>query len=180
MAKPSINITYLIGAGASYPDVPVVKDMPKAIYSLVSKLNELSFEFNEYVEKYEKEASSFPYMNVYGNLVNGLRWLKHNSEKHQSIDTFAKKLFIQDRDDDLQTLKNVLGAFFALNRLEGDTKNKRYDSFFATMLGESITDLPPNVKIISWNYDVEFELAFSQFSGESKYYLNSLKLRSSH
>ena len=43
----------------------------------------------------------------------------------------------------------------------------RYDSFIASLLAsqENKFSLPDNVKIITWNYDCQFELAFKQFQG---------------
>jgi hypothetical protein len=41
----------------------------------------------------------------------------------------------------------------------------RYDSFFATLLQkeDDILKLPNNINIISWNYDIQFELAYQNF-----------------
>jgi hypothetical protein len=40
----------------------------------------------------------------------------------------------------------------------------RYDSLFASIIKNSATKLPNNIRIVSWNYDQQFELAFSEYS----------------
>ncbi len=89
--------------------------------------------------------------------------LKEESYKHSSIDTFAKKLYSKN-DSNLKKLKYILSCFF----LYEQTLNfdNRYDSFFASIL-ESHTEIPENLKIISWNYDSKLEIAFSDFSNSS-------------
>ena len=42
----------------------------------------------------------------------------------------------------------------------------RYDAFFASILNEDSFKLPENIRILSWNYDYQFEKAFSEFSSE--------------
>ena len=41
--------------------------------------------------------------------------------------------------------------------------DSRYDSFFATLLNNNKL-LNPNINIVSWNYDMQFELAYSDFN----------------
>lgn len=70
---------------------------------------------------------------------------------------------IQGNLNDLGKLKTITSLFFtylqSLNKLDN-----RYDSFFASILGESYFDLPKDITIISWNYDNQFEIAYSKYS----------------
>jgi len=40
----------------------------------------------------------------------------------------------------------------------------RYDSFFASILND-LQSFPENIKILSWNYDLQFEISFAEYSG---------------
>jgi hypothetical protein len=44
----------------------------------------------------------------------------------------------------------------------------RYDSFYASVL-DSTNKIPSNIKILSWNYDSQFELAFTEYSNSANF-----------
>lgn len=91
-----------------------------------------------------------------------LDWLKTVAARHSSVDTFAKKLFIKGETEELTKLKVILSVFFILEQLRNKV-DQRYDSFFAALL-QNDRSLPNHLRILSWNYDLQFELAFSGYS----------------
>jgi hypothetical protein len=156
------QITFLFGAGASKNALPLVNEMPERIQNLIKFLERDDMQIDE--------NSTFDKLGINGlkskrfyqaQLIENLRWAFIESQNHASADTFAKKLFIKERYTDLKKLKIAMSVFFifeqALNK-----PDKRYDAFFAALLN-SVTDFPKNVKILTWNYDYQFELAFSEY-----------------
>lgn len=163
-----MNITYLIGAGASYHALPIVEKIPERLEAFAEQFKIPDFEYVvssdsdgnlalQYLKKirdYNLKKKEYDKINqFYGNIV----WLKDESFKHSSIDTFAKKLYLSKDFNNLRKLKYCLSCFF----LYEQTINfdKRYDSFFASII-ENLSELPNNIKILSWNYDSQFEIAF--------------------
>jgi len=111
---------------------------------------------------------------VLGDFIENLLWLSAEGLNHVSIDTFAKKLWIRKEYALLKRLKITLSCFFILSQIE--KWDKRYDAFFATIINKDPFDLPSNLKIISWNYDYQFERAYSEFTGIKDLHGNQNKL----
>jgi hypothetical protein len=110
-------------------------------------------------------------------LIDDLKWLLKNSKNHASIDTFAKKLFLTQKEygDDYIRLKAALSAYFVLKQLPTKV-HSRYDSFFASLLNGDARDFPQNVRILSWNYDFQFERAYSEYTGPEEIWRNKSNL----
>ena len=163
------NISYLLGAGASAEALPVVSQMN----SHLVRFQQILLSKGTVDGKYHEAADQ---------LSGDIGWLIRESSHHQTIDTLAKKLFIvKDRTDDLRKLKKVLSVFFVYEQTyktppgftmpgrEKRERDSRYDSFIASIIGETPgeLDLPANIRVITWNYDLQMELAFAQYSGET-------------
>jgi hypothetical protein len=170
----SKNITYLLGAGASFEALPIVDKIPERLEFFANAFRINNFEFtikneqkSNIAEKHLFRFSSIEEQKIEYEKIKkfhqDILWLKDEALKHSSIDTFAKKLYLK-KDSNLKKLKYILSCFF----LYEQTYNfdKRYDSFFASIL-ESLSELPKNLKIISWNYDSQLEIAYNNFSGSS-------------
>ena len=100
---------------------------------------------------------------IWEDFARNLLWLNDEGRSHTSIDTFAKKLFVRKDFDSLKKLKATLSAFFTLRQVQNF--DKRYDAFFATIIDEDPFALPSHVRIVSWNYDWQFERAYSEYTG---------------
>lgn len=165
------KIVYLIGAGASVGTLPLVKEMPKWIDVLIKELssNEMSLSNREFFEKPNniQGKSKQEYQN---ELIVDLMWLKDSAASHISIDTYAKKLSIKRDFDKLKKLKILLSVYFTLEQIR-HRPNKRYDFFFASIM-ESLYKFPEDIRILSWNYDSQLEIAFSEFSDQHDIYTN--------
>lgn len=99
------------------------------------------------------------------DLINDLIWAQEQSSKHASVDTFAKKLFLRNQTTDLDRLKLILSVFLLIEQLRTPF-DRRYDTFYASILGKDFTDFPPNLRIVSWNYDLQFEMAYMDYTGQ--------------
>ncbi|MEN8191896.1 MAG: hypothetical protein ABFS12_03710 [Bacteroidota bacterium] len=104
-----------------------------------------------------------------------------------SIDAYAKELTNSNKKIELHRLKMVLGSYIIFEQLikpkdlvfyedDGKTKvateiqemlinplDKRYRTFWADYINGHDTPPSSNIKIISWNYDMQFEFSFSKF-----------------
>jgi len=172
-----MNITYLLGAGASYNALPIVEQIPAELESFANEFNpgrlsiiELrNFDYNKnsatkFLNKFihDKEAQRKHHINL-KKFHEAISWLKSEAVSHTSIDTFAKKLYLQENSTDLRKLKLILSCFFLYLQSKSNGFDKRYDSFFASVL-DDLNELPEKIKILSWNYDSQLEKAFQNFS----------------
>jgi hypothetical protein len=175
-----MKITYLFGAGASAEALPVVTEMPGRINSMLILLNDkkdILLDETPLLSRFE-----FTKVELYDLILKDLKWLLDQSFNHVSIDTYAKKLTIKtNMSNEIHRLKVILSVFFTLEQ----AKNKfdsRYDSFYASLLTDSLDTLPRNIRIINWNYDFQFEKAFSEYSDRKQIssnqdYLNVISKR---
>lgn len=154
-------ITYLLGAGASYQALPTVNKIPESLEEVISKISAITLPAADKYTKIQPKAIS---ANQYKEfLADDLKWLSEASKHHASIDTFAKKLYLNGQQSELLKLKNALSAYFALLQAIKLT-DKRYDSFYASILSKHMLDFPSNIRILSWNYDTQLEKSYKQFS----------------
>ncbi len=171
------NITYLLGAGASAKSLPVVEQMNSQIFNFLrifvnhQIINDEKWNDPEIIE-----------------LKESFLKLMEEAKTHASIDTYAKKLFLKNENDKLKQMKSLISRYLIYEQtLIEDKKLKsegngrlddRYDPFFAALLRNHKDKLilPERVKIISWNYDYQLELAYCDFMQctleQSRDYLN--------
>lgn len=167
---PKKNITYLLGAGASYHSIPVVEGLNSALdrfFNYCKKQTNKSISDNSILKDVHRNSFD-QYEKVLGEAL-----------KHKTVDTYARKLHLQKRNDDLLLLKELLCLYFAYEQssmIIPDSNpyhqhrtvlDSRYDVFFATLLNEQF-ELPENIKILSWNYDNQLELAYAGFDNTTK------------
>ncbi len=154
------NITYLFGAGASCETLPILKNMPATMENQVDFLNNkagyLLSIINDEKDKYILEGEI--------EYIEDLKWLMNKSKQHASVDTLARKLFLNGKNSELNNLKNCLSVFLLIEQLRNHI-DLRYDTFFASVL-ESKFQMPKNLKVVSWNYDLLFEMAYQSFVNE--------------
>ena len=161
------KVTYLFGAGASKFAVPMVNEIPERLRNfrnaleqinvgdLTSKQNEGKVSLIKEIEKILNAIERTEYTE------NGPKYFPIQA----SIDTYAKKLFIRQDFEALDRLKAVMCVFFYFEQSVRDV-DIRYDSFFASIINGFAHNLPKSINIISWNYDSQFELAYSKFSND--------------
>jgi len=161
------KITYLLGSGASCNALPLVNNFKDRLNSFNKRLlKNLRPQPPNDMEAYRQ---LFPFGGKNGkNLQESILWLKDIADKHASIDTYAKKLFIKKDNEalkDLHKLKSALSCYLLLEQALEMT-DKRYDNFFASILtndGSGIPKLPEGVNIITWNYDTQLEKSYEGY-----------------
>ncbi|MES2373841.1 MAG: hypothetical protein V4557_14775 [Bacteroidota bacterium] len=173
MAK---NITYLLGAGASANCLPVINELPTRLKlfrdNLVIRVQEESNIQLISPSKFSKITT-----NSIGRLIiPEIDWLLEEMENHNTVDTLAKKFYlIRNEHQNLERLKKILVTYFLYEQsfrhgdiregIKKELPDKRYDSLIATIISKKIdiADLPSNFKIVTWNYDIQFELAYKNY-----------------
>ncbi len=177
------KITYLIGAGASANALPVVNGMNER----------MEFFLNDLIR-----------INNGKHLGHGpdfikLRKLLEKIITHKTIDTYAKKLHYKEDLDNYNLLKRFLICYLLFEQsingeqyyFDNHTNNfvteenkktldkiskrldERYDSFLASLLNNDRV-LNQNINIVSWNYDLQFELSYADFF-QTKYSIDELQ-----
>lgn len=153
-----MKITYLFGAGASCQALPIVNQIPTRLDLLIGRLKENEFGFIQ-----QETYNEIDKLAILELMLEDLRWLRDNTEKHASIDTLAKKLYLKEKYPELNKLKSALSIFLVLEQLI-NSADKRYDAFFASILNEHYTELPENIRVLSWNYDSQFEKSYAEYT----------------
>jgi hypothetical protein len=152
------ELTYILGAGASYQSMPIVKTFPERFNSFVESLRRL--DDSESTDSYIKDSLTAAYS-------HSLR-LSTEFKSHQSFDTYFKKLF-HTKPSEIKRAKKLLNLYFIWEHSkEGLEKphdenlfwkqskyDKRYDALFAGLL-RPVKDpqLYWKTNFITWNYDM--------------------------
>lgn len=162
------NVTYLLGAGASANVIPTVNkiEFENKVYShgLAHEIHMCAIKLKEIAEVLKHESTVHTLLERCKRFTADLDWLSAKASEYGSVDTYAKKLFFQNETSELERLKRALSVFLALIQEEKGT-DYRYSSFLSKILqkGNFGAEFPPQVKILSWNYDVQFELSLKKF-----------------
>jgi hypothetical protein len=158
------KITYLFGAGASANCLPLINGIEEGIAKMIIRFEE-NKEFrisdSEYFDNYQGKTKS----EIQDDFISNLKWLMHECRNHASIDTYAKKLFIKREREQLRKLKVTLSVYLVFEQCL-KSYDKRYDTFFASILNNSFSSLPKHLKVISWNYDYQIERAYAEYIGD--------------
>lgn len=180
------NVTYLLGAGASYNALPIVDEISTSINLTVRIIRELLTSEIAYDRDYRSITikNEKKYQKILEQCEHDLLRLNTGCRRHLSIDTYLKMLFLT-KSKNYQHAKAVMVLFFCLHEClfdyiqkvievyKKEIVDKRYDAFFASILQESFDNIPDNIKIISWNYDNQIELAYNNYILNSKSELNT-------
>lgn len=154
------KVTYLWGAGASFGEriegriirgIPIISEFLNATSSLINILggnNRGDHNSNKH------------------KLYDELEWFRKNCYSYPTIDTYAKMLFVTKRSEEYERIKRVLTLFFLLHQKK-TPRDLRYDGFIASLLDQK-GDFP-NIDILTWNYDAQFEIAYADYSKKGKY-----------
>lgn len=167
MTKP--RVAYLFGAGASANALPMVRDMPL-------KMEEHAETIRGYREvpppASVKLHGNMPWQSAIDQYANAMHALAENAKGHESVDTYAKKLYFGYRrtEAELKELKILLTTFFSFLQRPACPIDSRYDGFFASLLvdGGSVPKVAEDVIMLSWNYDLQIPRAFGPYWGDDR------------
>src|SRR5258706_12073446 len=154
------NVTYLLGAGASARCLPIYKNFKDRFSQFIFFLESMRQNIGiDYIEPLEEISKS-------------LMAIQQELRYHSTPDTIAKKYFHKGLSELLTELKNCLILFFLYEQYvdkfeftnDGDvvkeTIDSRYDAFISALLKpiSNKVEFRDNIHIISWNYDIQFEI----------------------
>ncbi|MBK9934536.1 MAG: hypothetical protein IPP05_10425 [Cytophagaceae bacterium] len=170
--------TYLLGAGASANALPVVKQFSNSITETIEFLK-VKFDNDEIVSK-ESLVNSYgveiTLRSIHFELLDRLRLFLEDCSNGFTIDELAKSYFFKKDEEKYSILKFNLSIFLSIRQILSKS-DYRYFSFIS-QISNSQNIIPEGIKIVSWNYDRQFEIIESRFLPENKE-LNSLN-RLSH
>lgn len=153
------KITYLFGAGASALRLPTIKGLPDRIKYIKDYIDK-TYIYEEY-EAMEIRDLSFKAIDAKKYILEGFDKLYNASQNHSTVDTYAKKLYLTSRNSEVDQLTFFLALYFNIEqKLVG--VDPRYNTFLISLLNSSVYHFPKNLKFMSWNYDLQFEIAYSK------------------
>lgn len=170
------KVCYLLGAGASYGKRKDPENITMDDVSLIEEGLPIVSEINEELEyvigwvnsveltggDYTLRGETIEVDGLKNELIIGFEWLLKESSRHSTIDTFAKKLFLKGDNDNYGRLKFLLSSFFLIEQLL-HPYDKRYDAFLANILNSQLR-IPDEIFIMTWNYDVQFDIAYRDYN----------------
>ena len=148
-----VSLVYYIGAGASAKALPVVSDTPKRMKELAVFLSEGDYDLDH------RNRDSLD------NLCEEMNRLACLSASCPSIDVLARRYYLQRQSKELHGLKATLSAFYVLEQSRRPA-DPRYGDFFAYIVDRDMLGnlaMPTDVRVITWNYDGQFEKSFADF-----------------
>jgi hypothetical protein len=150
------KITYILGAGASALALPIIRKGNED-----GNFSEALFNFTIRCEQNFETSFQEPHVNQFRN---DIRWLAQKCLDFSTPDTFAKYLYHTDKNE-LKRLKAALIGFFVIEQSLFNKRDKRANVFITSLIEES-GRLPKNVGFISWNYDVQLQIASNLYRKE--------------
>ena len=154
-----MNITFITGAGASAEALPCVDQIHTELEKMIKMFDQSTYDISRVKHT---DTSFYSPSSIKNTVLSNLEWLKTETQRHSSIDTFAKKISLKYGIVEMNKFKYTFSLFLSI--LEGMKRDQRYDTFFASILKSDARKLPKNIKIISWNYDKQFEIAYNEYT----------------
>jgi len=154
------KILYFFGAGASAQALPLAKSVgskssPPEIPGLAYDLKNINL--NQLIV----EESDKKYQHLIDNYQDKFNQLAIKADEFGDVDSYAKYLHLMHSGgQELQELKRTLSAYFSIKQMLLNARDKRYLPWLVSIMNRKI--FPENVKILSWNYDFQVELASSK------------------
>ncbi len=148
------KVTYLLGAGASAGQLdnsqnrlrglPTIKDFGKECIRCMN-----------WIEGQTQDHT------IRTRLHSEMNWLLNKCKEYPTIDTYARILFATQQWQEYERLKRVLSMFMTLLQIQYP-RDLRYDGWIASLV-DDYGAFPANMNILTWNYDAQFELAYSSY-----------------
>lgn len=180
--KENPKITYLLGAGASFNSVPIWSEQGDSMNQVAHTINQ-AIENPDTIFKAEllksQEYNGFSKTEIesLNELIKDLNKYAKKAEENDTIDSYAYQLYKRKNNDELYNLKRTVSIYldiwqfykdhiFSTNTNRKQSIDTRYIKWLnmiteSNELGE--IKLKPNVNILTWNYDLQVELAYSKY-----------------
>jgi hypothetical protein len=147
------KITYLLGAGASANALPLIKGSP------TNKKLGMPGELKRFAEQYKSTSFS----SSHPDIANNLDSISDKCIEFGTPDLYAKFLLETSDMDKYALLKKFMANYFHHEQTLAPTSSGqgRFDYRALTFLTTIAQNekIPPNVNVLSWNYDRQIEIA---------------------
>ena len=155
------NITFLLGAGASALTIPTVEKFRVALTALEKDILGVGF-----LNKQDQQLilnRSTPMQQVKESLSIYSRYISDQLLNFSSIDTYARFLYYTNPSE-LPRLKVFLDFCFSYWQFTNGL-DKRYDSLMSLLMRGTTNNasLPTNIKVLTWNYDLQLESCLARY-----------------
>jgi hypothetical protein len=161
------NITFFLGAGASYYACPIQKEQAEMMVQLATKF------WPDPAHKPDFKNPKHDNLSDQGHILLDIGYFGTKALKYGTIDTYAKKLALSDAKEELDRLKSAVNIFFTVwqstddkqlkdsVRFEDEEIDRRYIQLMAAILEKdkdsAYPSLKSNVRFVIWNYDLQIE-----------------------
>lgn len=171
------NVTYLIGAGASagkrgengcfIEGLPCVTEISNCLWDICSLIDRTSIPDDLiWMDPQIGLASVEDWEKARKTLWRSLSSMRIHCEQNATIDTYAKKLVLKKQQAAFKDLEQLLALFFIFLQMQ-KSPDSRYDTFLANILEHNL-HFPQKIRVISWNYDSQFEIAYSGYDEQGE------------
>ena len=189
------NITYLLGAGASFNACPILNQQAEAMSEMAhTELTKFGHFLSSISTPSYKETELDLLKTNREKVLWHIGYFGLKAKEFGTIDIYARKLHLQGKIAELNLLKMSISVFFDLwenfyeeryshicqkQKLNMEKESyfvngfekidKRYVSLFSVFLNKTADSiiLDNNIKFITWNYDLQLENTFKLFSESS-------------
>jgi hypothetical protein len=171
------RILYYLGAGASAKALPLARSVwekKRVEYSTnpfssdsVLKIRGLAIELETFLDRgFIIGNNEIPLWGEIKSIREDCKQLAKKANEFGDVDTYAKFLQIMDPTGlELSRLKKLLSIYFAVKQILGEGLDSRYVPWLVSIMKEK--KFPENIKILSWNYDSQIQIAARTF-GENE------------
>ena len=154
-------ITYLLGAGASCNCVPIVSQFTDGLIQFTVSLKSIVDNWPEDKKtKFKKHSSSNP-VEIAEELNNRIFSITDALRYQVSFDTYAKSLSDCQDHSGIEELKFYLTVYLIYTQFTNNV-DRRYGHFIGNIFNPINQRLADDINILSWNYDLQFEIAFAK------------------
>jgi len=173
------KLTYLLGAGASAQAVPVVSQLYDRMEFFINQFENDSYyrgNLGNYLseslgsEKLEEEIKGY-YNKIISNLskkenlkglVVKMKKILESARTHQSIDTYAKMLFLQKETEKYEEVKRFLSVFLIFEQIGFITDRFRIDKFVKDLEKRNVMENSiPNFNSFNVHIDKRYDQFFA-------------------
>jgi hypothetical protein len=165
-----MNVTYLLGAGASIGAIPILNKLPESICKFINEISKRDLRLQDYEFGYKIAP-----FKTQQKLITDLCWIVEETDSKRTIDQLAKYLFDNEEFEKLNRLKLALTVYFICQQLQ-NPYDCRYQVFLESILKRPDNSFPNNVKILTWNYDFQLEKCFGTMTRNYRLHDNTKTL----
>ena len=161
------HVLYLFGAGASAEAIPVVDDLPKDMKKIAGRLTE--WHENHRLPSEIKERARIICTNL-KDLANTVNEVKKSQGIECTVDKYisslSKKQSVKAQVK-YEKSKNTLATYILLRQFFNTDEHIQIDERYGDWLRNVVPDreqekFANNIRCLTWNYDMQMELAYYQ------------------